>query len=105
MLDNLESSDTLSYSYGFIVLILIFFISKSKFVRRVVVCYKFKFLKENADLLFLHEHACIERETKADFLFNTNWAHLMTTRWFIFDFNHIPLNKPLVHIIAAFFIR
>lgn len=28
MLDNLESADTLSYSYGFIVLILIFFISK-----------------------------------------------------------------------------
>lgn len=38
MLDNLESADTLSYSYEFIVLILIFFISKSKYVRRVVVC-------------------------------------------------------------------
>lgn len=38
MLDNLESADTLTYSYGFIVLILIFFISKSKYVRRVVVC-------------------------------------------------------------------
>lgn len=29
----------------------------------------------------------------------------MTIGWFIFDFNHIPQNKPLVHIIAAFIIR
>lgn len=38
MLDNLESVDILFYFYGFIVLILIFFISKFKFVRWVVVC-------------------------------------------------------------------
>lgn len=38
MLDNLESVDILFYFYGIIVLILIFFISKFKYVRWVVVC-------------------------------------------------------------------